>query len=162
MNPPAHRKISDGTALFDAHPHGVEAYLAQVNDPSKGDHERFEGVELPVHVRDNVYGNGAPAYTRETRPVHLGEVNVVIEDADGGGLELVIELSEAFAAAASTTIAGRDLGRAWYPDAAWENPDGTEAFADVDLVGRVKEHNAAYPAGPLAGLVPGVNRVRIW
>ncbi|WP_103062316.1 right-handed parallel beta-helix repeat-containing protein [Actinomyces qiguomingii] len=161
-SPPAHRRISDGTALFDGHPHGVEAYLAQVNDPSKGDHERFEGVELPVHVRDNAYGNGATAYAQEIRPTHLGRVRAGVEDAPGGGVELAIELPEAFAAAVSTTIAGRALGRAWYPDAAWENPDGTEAFADVDLAGGVKEHDAAYPAGPLAGLKTGMNRVRIW
>ncbi|WP_136192582.1 right-handed parallel beta-helix repeat-containing protein [Actinomyces procaprae] len=162
VDPPAHRRISDGTALFDAHPHGVQAYLAQVNDPSRGDHERFEGVELPVHVRDNAYGNGAPAYAQEARPVHLGRVRALVEDATDNGVELVIELPESFAAAASTTVAGRNLGRAWYPDAAWENPDGTEAFADVDLTGELKEHDAAYPAGPLAGLRPGANRVRVW
>ncbi|MDU0347707.1 right-handed parallel beta-helix repeat-containing protein [Actinomyces sp. MRS3W] len=161
VNPPAHRRISDGTALFDGHPHGVEAYLAQVNDPSRGDHERFEGVALPVHVRDNVYGNGAPAYDSETRSMHLGHACAAVEEA-ADGLYLVTELPEAFAEAASTTVAGRDLGRAWYPDAAWENPDGTEAFADVDLVGTVKEHDAAYPAGPLAHLPAGRTRVRIW
>lgn len=163
-DPPAHRKVSDGTAVLDGHPHGVEAYLAQVDDPSQGDHVRFEGVALPVHVRDNAYGNGAPAYEAEVRPVHLGRARARLEgDADDpDGICLVTELPEGFAGAALRTVAGRDLGRAWYPDAAYENPDGTEAFADIDLVGEAKDHDAAYPAGPLARLTAGSGRTRIW
>lgn len=161
VDPPAHRRISNGTALLDGHPHGADAYLAQVGDPSQGDHQRFEGVALPVHVRDNAYANGAPAYEAETRPYHLGEVRAVIKDV-GGGVVLAVELPEAFGQAASLPVAGRDLGRAWYPGAAWEDPDGSEAAADVDLTGQVKERGCAYPVGPLACLRPGANRLRLW
>ncbi|WP_306468434.1 MULTISPECIES: right-handed parallel beta-helix repeat-containing protein [unclassified Actinomyces] len=161
VNPPAHRRISNGTDLFNGHPHGVEAYLTQVNDPSKGDHERFEGVALPVEIRLNAYGNGAPAYAEETRPVHLGEARASLE-RDGDALYLVASLPQAFADAALRPVSGRELGRAWYPDQAFENPDGTELHADTDLVGRAKEHATAYPAGPLAGLAAGESRTRVW
>ncbi|MCI7456148.1 right-handed parallel beta-helix repeat-containing protein [Actinomyces urogenitalis] len=161
VNPPSHRKISNGTALFDGHPAGVEAYLELVNDPSKGDHERFEGAPLPVFIRDNAYGNDAPAYESEERPVHIGQASAHLE-AEGEAVYLVAELPEAIASTSVKTVAGADLGRAWYPDQTFENPDGSALFADVDLVGEVKDHESSYPAGPLASLKAGSTRVRVW
>ena len=161
VDPPAHRRISNGTDLFNGHPHSVEAYLAQVNDPSKGDHERFEGVALPVHIRANAYGNGAPAYDEETDAVHLGEASVRLE-TDGEAVYLVTRLPETFAAARLRPVTGAELGRAWYPDQVFDNPDGTALVADVDLLGRLKDHEAVYPVGPLADLSAGQARVRVW
>ena len=177
VDPPSHRRISDGTDLFDGHPASVEDYLAQVNDPSRGDHERFEGVELPVMIRDNAYANGAPAYESETGAVHLGPARVALEDADGesgasGAAEagagtasavyLVAELPNSFSDAAPPVVRGLDLGRAWYPDATFDDADGTEAWADVDLLGQVKDRDQSYPVGPVAGLGTGTTRLRIW
>lgn len=161
VNPPSHRKISNGTDLFDGHPFGVQAYLDQVNDPSRGDHERFEGVALPVVIRDNVYANGAPAYELEERPIHLGEAKATVEH-DGDGVFLSITLPEGFRGDSVPVVAGTDLGRAWYPDQTFENPDGTTLFADVDLVGEVKDHDSSYAAGPLVGLGAGDSRIRVW
>lgn len=161
VDPPSHRKISNGTDLFNGHPQGVPAYLAMVDDPTRGDHERFEGVPLPVQISDNVYGNGAPAYEAEDRPVRIGKASARLV-SEGDAVYLEAELPEEFGASAVRTVAGADLGRAWYPDQAYENPDGTALFADTDLVGAVKDHEACYPAGPLADLAAGHTRVRVW
>ena len=48
-----------GTAGYDGHPASLADYLALVDDPSRGDHERFTGVKQPVYIRDNVYAAGA-------------------------------------------------------------------------------------------------------
>ena len=55
-----------GTAGYDGHPASLADYLALVDDPSRGDHERFMGVKQPVYIHDNVYASGAGAYEAET------------------------------------------------------------------------------------------------
>ena len=40
--------VGNGTAGYDGHPASLAEYLAQVDDPSRGDHERFMGVKQPV------------------------------------------------------------------------------------------------------------------
>ena len=59
------RPVGHGTAGYDGHPPSLEAYLALVADPTRGDHERFRDVKQPVFIRDNVYAAGAKAYEAE-------------------------------------------------------------------------------------------------
>ena len=42
------------TGGYNGHPASTEAYLALVADPTRGDHQRFQGVKQPVHIHDNV------------------------------------------------------------------------------------------------------------
>ena len=59
------RPVGHGTAGYDGHPPSLEAYLALVADPTRGDHERFRDVKQPVFIRDNVYVAGAKAFEAE-------------------------------------------------------------------------------------------------
>ena len=151
-----------GTAGYNGHPASWEDYLAQVDDPTRGDHERFADVKQPVYLRDNVYPGGALPYEAEqSATVLVGDVAVaVVEDGDQVFLEAV--LPSMFDAVRLRVIGGVDLPRVRFVDAEFEEPDGTPAVLRTDLVGADKDPSQGYPAGPIAGLSSEVSRIRVW
>ena len=155
-----------GTAGYDGHPASLVDYLAQVNDPTRGDHERFADVKQPVYVRDNVYAGGSSAYESEQRPTMLtgaAAVSVVVgAGADGDQVFLETTLPSDFDDVRLAATGGRDLPRVRFVDADFEEPDGTPAVLDVDLVGVRKHPQQEYPAGPIAELRSGTGRIRVW
>ena len=158
-----HRAARPGPAGYAAHPPTSEEYRDGL-DPRLGDHARYRGRPLPVQVRDNVYANGAGPFRREVRPQVLeadDEVQVTIAD-EGDEVYLEIALPDGVDVTAAPPVEGAALGFAHFPDAAFEQPDGSALRADVDLVGTEKSHDERYPAGPLADLRPGLGRVRVW
>lgn len=151
-----------GTAGYDGHPATFEAYMAELADPSKGDHERFANIKQPVYIRDNVYLTGARPFAEEERATVLdGAATVsVIEEADG--VYLATDLPAGVAAATTTVTGGADLGRVRFVDAEFEEPDGTLAVLATDLTGAVKDSAATYVPGPLVALTDGSTRIRVW
>ncbi len=154
--------VSHGTAGYDGHPASLPEFLAAVADVTRGDHERFAGVKQPVYLRDNVYGGGARAYDRETRPVVLdGATEVTVVD-EGDEVYLEVVLPESFDDVRVGVTTGAQLEPVRFVDAEFEERDGTPARPDVDLLGAVKSLTGAYPAGPLATLASGRSRTRVW
>lgn len=152
-----------GTAGYDGHPASWEDYLAQVNDPTRGDHERFADVKQPVYLRDNVYANGAQPYEAETGATVIegNDVTVrVVEEGDEVHLEL--ELPAAFDQTRLDVTTAGDLPPVRFVDAEFEENDGSPAVFATDLIGAAKDGGSSYPAGPLAGLAAGNTRTRIW
>ena len=89
--------VGYGTAGYDGHPASLEDYIAQVDDPSRGDHERFMGVKQPVYIRDNVYALGAGAFEAEYDPLVLADADVSVAVVDEGDeVYLETQLPEAF------------------------------------------------------------------
>jgi hypothetical protein len=150
-----------GTAGYDGHPPSLADYLALVDDPSRGDHERFKGVAQAVWIRDNVYVAGARAYEAEPDPVVLGDATVAVVD-EGEQVYLETQLPEAFDAARVSLVSGGDLERVRFVDAEFEEPDGSPASLDRDLVGDRKSAEQPHPPGPLAALASGSSRTRVW
>jgi hypothetical protein len=150
-----------GTAGYDGHPPSLADYLALVDDPSRGDHERFKGVAQAVWIRDNAYAAGARAYEAEPDPVVLGDATVAVVD-EGEQVYLETQLPEAFEAARVALVSGGDLERVRFVDAEFEEPDGSPARLDRDLVGERKSAEQPHPPGPLATLASGSSRTRVW
>ena len=153
--------VGNGTAGDDGHPASLAEYMAQVDDPSRGDHERFMGVKQPVYIRDNVYAAGAGRYEAEHDPVILDDVKVAVVE-DGDEVYLETQLPEAFDQARVGLVTGRDLERVRFVDAEFEEPDGSPARIDTDLVGGRKTDGGSYAAGPVATLASGESRTRVW
>jgi len=84
----------------------------------------------------------------------------VVEDGDA--VSLHTKLPEGFDRALVGVVTGLDLERVRFADAEFEEPDGSPAALDVDLVGERKEPGRSYPAGPIASLGSGPTRVRVW
>jgi hypothetical protein len=147
-----------GTAGYDGHPATLADYLALVDDPSRGDHERFTDVKQAVYIGGNVYGNGAGAYEHETGATVLdGAVSVSVAD-EGDEVYLETQLPEAFDGARVGAI---ELPRVRFVDAEFEEPDGSPVRFDTDLAGASKAGDDL-PAGPLATLRSGSARTRVW
>jgi hypothetical protein len=160
---PGRREVGYGTAGYDGHPASMEDYLAQVSDPTKGDHERFRDVKQPVYIRDNVYAEGATAYEAEDRPALLTDGAATAKVAvEGDQVFVEFELPASFDAVQVGAVSGADLVRVRFVDAEFEEPDGSPAQLGVDLVGAAKDPSGAYPAGPISGLTSGTSRVRVW
>lgn len=159
----ASRVLGCGTAGYDGHPASLTDYLALVDDPSRGDHERFTGVEQPVYIRDNVYAAGATAFEAEQRPTVLGDADVRAQVVDEGDVVyLETRLPEAFDATRLGVLTGGDLERVRFVDAEFEAPDGSPAVLDTDLVGTRKTDRHGHPAGPVVSLGSGESRTRVW
>jgi hypothetical protein len=157
------RPAVHGTVGYNGHPASLEDYLALVNDPTRGDHERFAGIKQPVYLRNNVYAAGAEAYEGETNAVVLddSDVSAAIVD-EGGQVYLDYQLPVAFDDVRIDTVSGVDLGRVRFVDADFEERDGTPAVWAVDLVGSDKTASSDHPAGPIAALASGSSRIRVW
>jgi len=159
----AGRVVGCGTAGYDGHPASLTDYLALVDDPSRGDHERFTGVEQPVYIRDNVYAAGATAFGAERRPTVLDDSDVHVGIVDeGDAVYLHTRLPEAFDATRVGVLTGRDLERVRFVDAEFEERDGSPAVLDTDLVGTRKTDRDTHPAGPVVSLRSGESRTRVW
>jgi hypothetical protein len=152
-----------GTAAYDGHPAGFAEYLSLVDDPSRGDHERYTGVKQPVYIHDNVYALGARAYEGEQDALLLDAAGVSIAVVDEGDeVYLETQLPETFDQARVGLITGGELERVRFVDADFEERDGSPARLDTDLVGTRKTGDGTYPAGPIAALASGSSRIRVW
>lgn len=146
--------------VYEGFPASFEEYRERV-EAVEGDHQRFLNVPQPVYARGNVFAGGAQPFAGESDPVELEHATVSVV-ADGDAVWLETDLAAAFDDARVGVIGGRDLERVRFADADFEEPDGSPAVLDVDLVGTVKKAGERYPAGPLAALTAGSGRVRIW
>jgi hypothetical protein len=157
----AHSLAAYGTQGYDGHPATFTAYLAEVNRTS-GDHKRFHGVKQPAYIHHNAYANGAAPFEGECDAVVAEEtVSFSVVD-EGTHVYLEIELPKPLAAPVTSPVDGGDLPRVRFADLDFEAPDGSPLVLDTDLLGNAKEHDAAYPAGPLATVSDGSARIRVW
>jgi hypothetical protein len=156
-----HDEVHAGTVGYDGYPASFEEYLRGVN-ALQGDHQRFYGRRLPAYVRHNVYAAGARPFAGETGAAVLDGAATLAIGEDQGAVWLDLTLPEGFAAAGVPASRGADLERCHFPDAEYEEPDGTPAVLDTDLLGEVKPSDGTWVAGPLAGLREGTSRIRVW
>jgi hypothetical protein len=152
-----------GTAAYDGHPASFEEYLARIEAQPAGDHQRFPGVKQAAYIHANAYLAGAQPFEREPDAVVLGgeAVSIAIVD-EGDAVYLQTQLPAEFGQARAGNVTGRDLERVRFVDADYEEPDGSPAVMDVDLVGERKEPGCTYPVGPIASLAAGTSRLRVF
>lgn len=163
---PTHRQdqlVTHGTTGYAGHPGSLAEYIAALDDPSLGDHQRFADVKQPVYLRDNVFAAGATPVPDEPGALVLDgpDVRVVVVD-EGDAVFLETDLPPDFETIAVALVTGADLERVRFVDAAFEERDGSPAVLGCDLVGSVKVTGATYPAGPLSSLTAGVARTQVW
>ena len=147
-----------GTAGYDGFPASFEEYMDRIAAQAPGDHQRFLGINLPVYARQNVYAAGARPFAGERDPVMLSAATAAVVD-EGDAVYLVTDLPASFDDVRIGVLASRDLPRAHYADADFEEGDGSPAVMAVDLLGEQKTTGAA---GPVDTLRAGTSRVRVW
>ncbi|MCH4053346.1 MAG: right-handed parallel beta-helix repeat-containing protein [Atopobiaceae bacterium] len=150
-----------GTCAYDGHPASYEEYMERIESffPGDHDHDIYFKVDQPVYVGHNVYLAGAQPFAAEASNVVSDEDPHMEVEVGAEGTWLSIDVPEEALAEPCELVDTELLGTTRTADAAYENPDGTPLACDVDLLGERRERIVA---GPLAGLVAGHNRVRIW
>lgn len=133
--------LTAGTWPFDAYPTQAE-WEAQFEGYCGEGGVRTDRyyTHLPVHSAGNVYLGGARPWRKEEDPAvdDAHEVTLrLVQDEDG--LRLETDLAS-FLPSGGTLVDTETLGRAFEPDQAYENPDGTPIVFDTDYFG--------LPAGP--------------
>ena len=156
-----HRLASYGTSGYDGCPASFADYIAGINQ-HVGDHQRFFGVKQPAYIHHNAYAQGAKAYRHEREPLVVeGTISFRIVE-EGERVYLDASIPEALGVAVSHLITSADLPRVRFPDADFEETDGSPLVLRLDLLGDRKEAGRTYPVGPLATLITGTSRTRLW
>ncbi len=153
-------ELEVGTAYYSQNPASLEEYIRQV-DQYSGDLEIFLPVEQPAYIRDNVYLHGAKPSGKEEGVLvdHDFDPAFAILEEEGEGY-LVCSLPESFDDFKGSIQSTATLERVRIVDAEYENPDGSCLVLDVDLLGEKRAEKG--PAGPIASLRAGGNKIRIW
>ncbi|WP_435124339.1 right-handed parallel beta-helix repeat-containing protein [Micromonospora tulbaghiae] len=150
-----------GTAGYDGHPASFAEYLARLADQPPSDQQKYVDVRQPVYARANVYAAGARPFEGEREPRVLGAATATVV-VEGDAVWLVTDLPEAFDETRVGLISGRDLERVRCADAEFEEADGRPAVMDLDLTGVPRQPGRDGAVGPVAGLVSGVRRTRVF
>lgn len=102
------------------------------------------GETLPVKMRDNIYLNGAANWLHEQNP-HIisglhAEVSITEED---GHYWLCTNLGALVSGLLADRVTSAELGKAFEPDQAYENRDGSPISVDSDFSDCFREEKAA-------------------
>lgn len=135
---PENRQV--GTHVFDEYP-TYDEWIAQfdfTNRPNMGALESVHFSHLPVWCEGNVYLNGAKANKNEVNALQIDggdqEIKVELKEQDGRYL-LETNLYEQIKDFSDRMIHTELLGKAFEPEASFENPDGTPIRFDKDFFG---------------------------
>lgn len=151
-----------GTAIYDGSPVNIDEYIERVNDPDKGDHERFMDVKQPAYIRNNFYAGGAEAFEREEGAVVAGGGAASASVSfDGKHLALHTDLPAEFDSATVGLVVGTELPPVRFVGAFFENPDGSPVELNADLLGAEKTADTQYAVGPIVGLTSGKNTITL-
>ena len=141
-----------GTHVWDEYP-TYDEWIAQfdmdTDTPNMMKLARAHDSHLPVWSKGNVYFNGAKAWKHEEGGLvdneHHVEVDVVMKDGKPVLSTNVYDFLEGFK---DEMVNTDTLGKAFEPEEAYENPDGTPITFDRDYFG---EHRGAVVVpGPFA------------
>jgi len=116
----------------------------------------------PVFMGANLYLNKAQPYDRAKNAVENRtlEPEISIEE-QGEDVYLHITTDESFQTVNTDIITTDVLGVAFQSEMPYENKDGSQVQIDYDYFGE-KRKGAKPLVGPIKGLEPGKNRVKVW
>lgn len=150
-----------GTAMYNPHTASFEEYVEKVLSQGVGDLEMFKRVEQPVYISGNAYFNGAEGFDREKEAYTdkaFDPCVKILEEGDEVFLE--INVKEEMLALPTKIASTETLGTVRIVDAIFDDPDGSPITLDTDYLG---ERRAEKPVvGPIEGLKPGLNRIKVW
>jgi len=149
-----------GTALFEAYPTSLEAYIKAVDTKSPCDHDVFFAENQPVYLGGNVYLNEAKPSAKEKEKLDMQgfDPSFSIEEKDNE-IYLNITLPKGFEQLTSAPHNTNSLGRVRIQGANFENPDGTDLYLNSDFFGNTTNEKTV--SGPISNLKDGKNHIPI-
>lgn len=150
-----------GTAGFNPNTASYEEYVDQVLSYGTGDLEVFLKAEQPVYIDANAYLNGAKGFDREKNGYHSRAFDPsvkIVEEGDAVYLEINAE--KAMLDIPAKIVFTETLGTVRIVDAVFDDSNGEPIVLDTDYTGARRAEKPA--VGPIEGLKPGLNRVKVW
>lgn len=149
-----------GTEGYQGSTVSLEEYIDQVLAQGVGDLEMYLLVKQPVYINQNCYLKGAKNFEREAEyQMAADDPQVKIrQEEDGTWLEVTV--TEAMLKEWDGVLHSADFGATRITEGAFETPCGKEIVFDTDYCGKSRDSHVL--AGPFAGLVLGVNRIKVW
>lgn len=135
---PENRQV--GTHVFDEYP-TYDEWIAQFDFTNRANMRELEAVHfshLPVWCEGNAYLNGAKPNKNEVNGLHLENTSqkIMVElKEQNGQYQLETNLYEQIKSFNDRMINTDILGKAFEPEALFENPDGTPIRFDKDFFG---------------------------
>ncbi|MBQ7944215.1 MAG: right-handed parallel beta-helix repeat-containing protein [Lachnospiraceae bacterium] len=149
-----------GTADYDGAPTSLDEYVERVKANGHGDVQLFMKERQPVYINSNAYFNGAKAFDREEEKL-VSEVSLDVSfSKETDGLYMEFTLPEEAFKITTQIMTTKLLAETRLTEEHYENPDGSSLAVDFDLNGETRSKKPV--VGPLEGLKPGKNRVKIW
>lgn len=158
---PDAKNVSRGTESYHGCPASLEEYVEKIAAMGIGDQDLFMKVTQPAFIEGNAYLGGAGGYEREKKAVYAPEdprVKVVPEEDGSFWLEIMVP--ECIFGMETRIYTTPDLEMPRIVEAPYENPDGSSISWDSDFF-EAARNNKPLP-GPLEGLKPGYNRIRLF
>ncbi len=128
--------------------------MAQGNSQSS----RFQ---LAMHINSNLYQNGVQPYRYEQRQAMSNLDGAPTLERRDNQVILKINLDGAVNTLQTTPVDTELLGKTYYSNSYYENPDGSPLAIDRDFAGNARNFNAP-KVGPFENAKPGVNEFVIW
>lgn len=142
------------TRKTDALPKSFVEQMAQGNSQSS----RFQ---LAMRVGNNVYMNGVKHYAYEEGAVSTGADAKISLEKTAEGIVLKITADNSINNVKTQTMGTDNLGKTYYSNGYFENPDGTKLEVDHDFFGNAR--SASSPkVGPFENLKAGENTFMVW
>lgn len=135
---PENRQV--GTHVFDEYP-TYDEWIAQFDFTNRANMRELEAVHfshLPIWCEGNTYLNGAKPNKNEVNGLHVENTsqNIMVElKEQDGQYQLETNLYEQIKSFNNRMINTDILGKAFEPEALFENPDGTPIRFDKDYFG---------------------------
>ena len=149
-----------GTAPFDIFP-AYDEWIANFmmdREPDMGALAQYHFGHLPVWVEGNAYFNGATVSRHEKGGFVDPDAEITVElDAREGGPALKTNLYDHLRDFRCGIVTTETLGRAFEPEQAFENPDGTPIAFDRDYFGGHRGADAL--PGPFADAEAAAKRL---
>ncbi len=150
-----------GTAGYNPHTASHEEYVQKVLSQGIGDLEMFKRVEQPVTIAANAYLSGAEGFEREKGGYSDKAFNPEVKiSAQGSEVFLEINIPADLLDAPGNIVSTATLGTVRIVDAIFDDPHGNPLVLDSDYQGSRRSERPL--VGPLEGLQPGYNRIKVW
>ena len=129
----------------------------------RGDLSQYDAARLPVWMDGNVFLKGAKASKHEINPLLKPDFDPVLKLVrEAGGWHLQMQFDPAWNQERRRQfVTTKLLGRAAIPNAAYEQPNGSQIRINTDYFGR-QRHGAKLSAGPFDNPGQGTTQLNVW
>ncbi len=149
-----------GTSMYDGCPITPEEYIERATIDGRGDVNKYINVLQPAYIKNNYYADGIKAFDREDGHICTdthSDIKISMEDKK---VYLEINLDEKFNNLSTEIITTDKLPLPRFPEAPFENPDGSKVAVNTDFFG--KDRGSAPTAGPFENISAGRTKILLW